>query len=162
MSSSRQPHSSLDRIALSDSDYEAIEAAVMETARGRWFLSQFARRQRRAETETILAALDALARTIQKQQPQQHGVAASYNASARFTTCLQAGVTIPGQPGERPPPRVRPAQPGALAVPAPRQSLSAVPGAGTAMSGTQDDAARSSLLLEAPDALDYSLLGKVA
>jgi hypothetical protein len=160
MSLSRQPHSSLDRIALSDADYEAIETAVMETARGRWFLSEYARRQRRAETETILAALDALARTIQKQQPQQQGVAASYNASARFTTCLQAGVTIPGQPGE--PPRVRPAQPGALAVPAPRQSLSAVTGAGTAMSGTQDDAARSSLLLEAPDALDYSLLGKVA
>jgi hypothetical protein len=40
-------------------DYERIEAAVMETARGRWFLMEFARRQRSAETATLL---DAIAR----------------------------------------------------------------------------------------------------
>ena len=31
---------------LSEDDYAAIEAAVMETARGRWFLAEFARRLR--------------------------------------------------------------------------------------------------------------------
>ncbi len=40
-------------------DYERIEAAVMETARGRWFLMEFARRQRAAETTRLL---DAIAR----------------------------------------------------------------------------------------------------
>ena len=29
---------------LDPSDYEAIESAVMETARGRWFLAEYARR----------------------------------------------------------------------------------------------------------------------
>ena len=39
-----------DRLPTLDvNDYEAIEEAVMETARGRWFLAEFARRQRSAE-----------------------------------------------------------------------------------------------------------------
>jgi len=41
-------------------DYERIEAAVMETARGRWFLLEYARRQRADETGRVLAALDRL------------------------------------------------------------------------------------------------------
>jgi len=44
--------------------YEMIEAAVMETARGRWFLSEYARRNRHAETETILGAIDKLQRSL--------------------------------------------------------------------------------------------------
>ncbi len=40
-------------------DYERIEAAVMETARGRWFLMEYARRQRSAETARLV---DAVAR----------------------------------------------------------------------------------------------------
>lgn len=38
-------------------DYEAIEAAVMETGRGRWFLAEYARRNRHAETSAILGTL---------------------------------------------------------------------------------------------------------
>jgi hypothetical protein len=34
MYSSRLPHSSPDRVGLNDADYDSIEAAVMETARG--------------------------------------------------------------------------------------------------------------------------------
>ena len=41
---------------LSDADYEAIEGAVMETARGRWFLAEFARRNRNADTTMLLNA----------------------------------------------------------------------------------------------------------
>ena len=41
-------------------DFERIEAAVMETARGRWFLMEFARRQRAAETATLLEAIARL------------------------------------------------------------------------------------------------------
>src|SRR6202521_1206481 len=43
---------------LSEADYEAIEAAVMETGRGRWFLAEFARRNRHADTKMLLAAID--------------------------------------------------------------------------------------------------------
>ena len=46
-------------IGLSEWDYSLIEAAVMETVRGRWFLAEFARRNRVADTQVLL---DALAR----------------------------------------------------------------------------------------------------
>jgi hypothetical protein len=45
---------------VSDGDYEAIEAAIMETARGRWFLFEYARRNRHADTRTLLSAINRL------------------------------------------------------------------------------------------------------
>jgi chemotaxis protein CheZ len=45
---------------ISDADYEAIEGAVMETARGRWFLAEYARRNRHADTTMLLKALDRI------------------------------------------------------------------------------------------------------
>lgn len=45
-------------------DFEAIEAAVMETARGRWFLSEYARRMRAAETTKVLEAITRIERSI--------------------------------------------------------------------------------------------------
>ncbi len=45
---------------LKPSDYAAIEEAVMETARGRWFLMEFARRQRLAETQRLSDLADRL------------------------------------------------------------------------------------------------------
>ena len=44
--------------------YEQIEAAVMETERGRWFLAEYAKRHRHAETLSILDAIDSLARSM--------------------------------------------------------------------------------------------------
>ncbi|MEM1287321.1 MAG: hypothetical protein AAGH60_03110 [Pseudomonadota bacterium] len=41
-------------------DYDAIAAAVMETERGRWFLAEYARRNRHADTEKVLDALGSL------------------------------------------------------------------------------------------------------
>jgi chemotaxis protein CheZ len=49
---------------LNEADYEAIEAAVMETARGRWFLAEYARRNRHADTTMLLKALDRIEATI--------------------------------------------------------------------------------------------------
>jgi hypothetical protein len=45
---------------LTDADFESIESAVMETARGRWFLAEFARRRRVEDAARVLAALDRL------------------------------------------------------------------------------------------------------
>src|SRR5215207_8811123 len=45
---------------LSEADYDAIESAVMETMRGRWFLAEYARRNRHADTTMLLAALDRI------------------------------------------------------------------------------------------------------
>ncbi len=41
-------------------DFIAILSAVMETERGRWFLAEFARRNRHAETERVLGAIARL------------------------------------------------------------------------------------------------------
>lgn len=45
---------------LSTADYDAIELAVMETARGRWFLKEFAARNRQADTTVLLEAIARL------------------------------------------------------------------------------------------------------
>jgi hypothetical protein len=47
---------------LSAADYDAIAAAVVETSRGRWFLSEYARRNRQADTEMVLSAIARLER----------------------------------------------------------------------------------------------------
>ncbi len=41
-------------------DFDEIEQAVMETTRGRWFLTEFARRQRANDTKILLAAIRRL------------------------------------------------------------------------------------------------------
>jgi chemotaxis protein CheZ len=49
----------LEPSPLTSADYDTIADAVMETARGRWFLAEYARRNRAADT---LSVLDAIAR----------------------------------------------------------------------------------------------------
>jgi hypothetical protein len=41
-------------------DYDAIHSAVMETARGRWFLQEYARRNRNADTAALLATIERI------------------------------------------------------------------------------------------------------
>jgi hypothetical protein len=53
---------------LQPEDYEEIEAAVMETARGRWFLAEHARRARGAESARLLAAIERLEARLEAQQ----------------------------------------------------------------------------------------------
>ena len=55
----------------SGSDYDAIEAAVMETARGRWFLREYAKRNRSADTALVIEAVDELKETILKERTAQ-------------------------------------------------------------------------------------------
>jgi len=52
-------------------DYERIEDAVMETVRGRWFLLEFARRQRAEETERLVLAVDRLERVAVRAEEQE-------------------------------------------------------------------------------------------
>src|SRR6187549_2013074 len=40
--------------------YGVMHSAVMETARGRWFLHEYARRNRNADTTALLAAIDRI------------------------------------------------------------------------------------------------------
>ena len=47
-----------------ETDFDAIEAAVMETARGRWFLAEYALRNRNADTRMLLEAIGRLERAV--------------------------------------------------------------------------------------------------
>jgi hypothetical protein len=53
---------------ISEGDYEAIEAAVVETVRGRWFLTEYARRNRVDEVRQMLDGLARLEQTVRNQQ----------------------------------------------------------------------------------------------
>ncbi len=48
----------------SEADFQAIELAVMETERGRWFLGEFAKRNRHADTQVLLTALSRIEKSI--------------------------------------------------------------------------------------------------
>src|ERR1700743_822577 len=52
----------------SEADYEAISEAFMETSRGRWFLGEYAKRNRNADTSMVL---DAVARIEQSLAAQR-------------------------------------------------------------------------------------------
>jgi chemotaxis protein CheZ len=49
---------------ISEEDYASIEAAVMETARGRWFLAEYASRNRNSDTGAVLEAIARLERVV--------------------------------------------------------------------------------------------------
>lgn len=51
---------------VTDSDYDAIVAAIMETSRGRWFLSEYARRNRHADTELLLTSMHKIRETLDR------------------------------------------------------------------------------------------------
>jgi hypothetical protein len=52
-------------------DYDAIFATVMESSRGRWFLEEFARRNRNADTSLVLNAIERIERVIRGDRGQQ-------------------------------------------------------------------------------------------
>jgi hypothetical protein len=55
----------------SEADYDAIREAFMETARGRWFLGEYGKRNRNADTGMVLDAVARIEATMaaQKQAP---------------------------------------------------------------------------------------------
>ncbi|MBX6426595.1 MAG: hypothetical protein IRZ09_11820 [Variibacter sp.] len=76
---------------LSESDYEAIAAAVMETSRGRWFLAEFARRNRHADTTMLLSALQRLERVGAAHMPGE-GVRSALLDMARTIERMKAQI----------------------------------------------------------------------
>jgi hypothetical protein len=53
---------------MGDPDYDAIHAAVVGTAEGRWFLAQYASRNRNADTAQVLAAIDRLESEVGRER----------------------------------------------------------------------------------------------
>ncbi|WP_284420923.1 MULTISPECIES: hypothetical protein [unclassified Bradyrhizobium] len=54
-----------------ETDYEAIRDAFMETARGRWFLGEYAKRNRNADTSMVLDAVARIEHALASQREQQ-------------------------------------------------------------------------------------------
>jgi hypothetical protein len=65
-----------------EEDYDAISEAFMETSRGRWFLGEYARRNRNADTRMVLDAVSRIEETLaaQKQTGRQSELAEALGA----------------------------------------------------------------------------------
>src|SRR5436305_4222643 len=81
-----------------EADYDAISAAFMETSRGRWFLSEYAKRNRNADTRMVLDAVARIEQTLaaQKDAAPEHGLtealAAIRQAVAEARTAASAAL----------------------------------------------------------------------
>ncbi|MGN8116040.1 hypothetical protein [Labrys sp. 22185] len=97
---------------LSEEDYGAIEAAVMETARGRWFLAEYARRNRNADTEVVLAAIRRLERLVHSagaldaRDEVTRGmadIAQAIAAAQSAPVTVEVAASVASSPGDAPP-----------------------------------------------------------
>jgi hypothetical protein len=95
-------------------EYDAICDALMETSRGRWFLSEYARRVRHAETAEVLAAIGRIeaamsaeraertARAEQERQtPAIESLRGEFTAMAEAIARLETGFAALGREPER-------------------------------------------------------------
>jgi hypothetical protein len=67
----------------SEQDYEAISEAFMETSRGRWFLGEYAKRNRNADTRMVLDAVARIEESLAAQRqpaPESDGLAGALAA----------------------------------------------------------------------------------
>jgi hypothetical protein len=75
-----------------EEDYDAISAAFMETSRGRWFLGEYAKRNRNADTRMVLDAVARIEDSIaaQRQPPPDSGLAEALAAIRNAVDAAQA------------------------------------------------------------------------
>jgi hypothetical protein len=85
--------------APSEDDFQALCAALSESARGRWFLNEYARRNRAADTEMVLATLDRIEARLNGDAFALAG-APAYSAPAAPPAAIAADV--PAQPAAEP------------------------------------------------------------
>src|SRR5260370_3136344 len=76
----------------SEQDYDAIREAFMETARGRWFLGEYAKRNRNADTRMVLDAVARVEENLaaQKQAAPDNGLAQALDAIRRSVSDARA------------------------------------------------------------------------
>ncbi len=82
-----QPNQPSEQVGFDpDTEYRAIEAALLETPRGRWFLSEHGRRARRLDSAVLEEAVERLTNTL-RQPPAMLG------ALQREVEALQASLS---------------------------------------------------------------------
>ena len=78
----------------SEEDYDAISQAFMETSRGRWFLGEYARRNRNADTCMVLDAVSRIEESLAAQrQPAAESGLADALAERKLGSFCQLGGT---------------------------------------------------------------------
>lgn len=92
------------------SDYDAIFAALMQTERGRWFLQEYARQNRSADTKLLLSAIERIEAVVcaERNRQAQHNLRTDLIEMAAAITQTRAEVaeTSPigsGRPARQPP-----------------------------------------------------------
>ena len=96
------------------SDYDAIFAALMQTERGRWFLQEYARQNRSADTKLLLSAIERIESVVcaERNRQAQHNFRTDLMEMAAAITQTRAEVAEikaaaspigSGQPARQPP-----------------------------------------------------------
>jgi hypothetical protein len=80
----------------SEQDYDAIREAFMETARGRWFLGEYAKRNRNADTRMVLDAVARVEENLaaQRQAAPDNGLAEALVAIGRAVDEARAAAAV--------------------------------------------------------------------
>src|ERR1019366_474251 len=75
-------------------DYDSICAALMNTERGRWFLQEYARRNRSADTQLLLAAIQRIEAVVcaERNKQAQQGFRTDLLEMAKAITRTRAEV----------------------------------------------------------------------
>src|SRR5260370_21122193 len=73
-----------------EEDYEAISHAFMETSRGRWFLGEYAKRNRNADTRMVLDAVARIEQTVTAQKQAAEQAAAETRLSEALAAIRRA------------------------------------------------------------------------
>src|SRR6267154_2141091 len=83
------------------SDYDSICAALMHTERGRWFLDEYARRNRSADTRLLLAAIERIEAVVcaERSKQAQQGFRTDLLEMAKAITRTRAEVAEIGADG---------------------------------------------------------------
>jgi hypothetical protein len=71
MSEERFAISRISPAPAAQGDYDSICAALMQTGRGRWFLQEYARRNRSADTQILLAAIERIEAVVCAERNRQ-------------------------------------------------------------------------------------------
>ena len=75
----------------SEEDYDAISEAFMETSRGRWFLGEYAKRNRNADTRMVLDAVARIEETLAAPEDRGARHTASRGSAGGDRRALRAG-----------------------------------------------------------------------
>src|SRR5215475_8341678 len=76
----------------SEADYDAIRDAFLETSRGRWFLGEYAKRNRNADTSMVLDAVARIEEALAAQRQASPSDSRFPDALATIRTALERAI----------------------------------------------------------------------